>query len=65
LVWRARQAAGIQSLAEVLTRTSPRLDTSTTLPAAPGPKGTPVPGPLSETSKMFEAVMAAAPALLD
>jgi phospholipase C len=61
----ARRAAGIQSLADVLTRTTPRLDTLTTLPTPPGPTGAPVQGPRSETSKMFEAVMAAAPALHD
>jgi phospholipase C len=61
----ARKAAGIQSLADVLTRTSPRVDTLTSLPTPPSQAGPPVPGPPSETSKMFAAVVAAAPALHD
>ena len=61
----ARKAAGIHSLSDVLTRTSPRLDTPTSLPTPPSPAGIPLRGPVTEASRMFEAVIAAAPALRD
>jgi len=55
---RARRLAGVHSLADVLTRSSPRADILAAIPDPPAPTGTPTLGPLTETGEMFQAVIA-------
>jgi phospholipase C len=58
---RARRSAGVHSLAEVLTCSSPRADILASIPDPPAAAGTPCLGPLTKTGEMFQSVIASAP----
>src|ERR1041384_5831663 len=58
----ARKANQIQSVASVLTRTSPRTSDILSLPAAPPPVGQASPAPLTDAGRMFQGVLADKPA---